>query len=62
MSGIERAIRANTPKLTIIVNGIEMKPDDELDPLAEDGEPEAPDVATDPVEDDPEWDHSPVEE
>ena len=40
----------------------DLKPDDELAPLAEDGEPEAPDVATDPVEDDPDWDHQPVEE
>ena len=40
----------------------DLRPDDELDPTAEDGEPEAPDVATDPVEDDPDWDHTPVEE
>ena len=31
----------------------ELRSDDELDPTAEDGEPEAPDVRTDPVEDDP---------
>ena len=40
----------------------ELIPDDELDPDAEDGEPEPPDVATDPVEDDPSADHAPTED
>ena len=39
-------IKANTIEAFLV-------PDDELDPNAEDGEPEAPDVRTDPVEDDP---------
>ena len=41
---------------------VPMRPDDELDPTAEDGEPEAPDVRTDPVEDDPDADHAPAED
>jgi hypothetical protein len=36
--------------------------DYELDPTAEDGEPEAPDVRTDPVEDDPSATDEPVTE
>jgi hypothetical protein len=41
----------------------ELVPDDELPDDAEDGEPEPPDVATDPVpEDDPSEDHEPVVE
>ena len=40
----------------------ELVGDDYINPNAQDGEPEAPDVRTDPVEDDPDADHEAVEE